>query len=283
VGRDNRSLALLKAADTDGGRAALRHEARVLVRLKEDPRLSGWNALVPAALYSGDSCGAAFSLQDVLPGHDARAVLAGSPARAERFAGAALAVLVELHDRTAELGRVDERLLRRHVADPAGLVRAAVPARLRTTVDRVAADLSAGLRDRRLPAGWVHGDYSPDNILLGPGDRVSGIVDWGQATGRGLVAIDVVSLALSTEATATGRELGTVVVDWLTTGPRSAAALRDRSVRGGDDVPVRTLVLLGWLHLVAANLAKSARYAANPVWLRRNVIKVLSAVNGTPP
>ncbi|WP_051166294.1 aminoglycoside phosphotransferase family protein [Amycolatopsis orientalis] len=283
VGPPDRSTGLLKAAATEEGQAALLREAKILARLKEDPRLSGWNALVPAAIDSGRSRGAVFSLQELMPGRDSRSVVAGSPARAEQFSRAAFAALADLHDRTAELVRVEDRLLRQHVAVPAELVRAAVPARLRTTVDRVAAGLSARLRERRLPAGWVHGDYSPDNILLGPDDRVSGIVDWAQGTDHGLVAIDVLSLALSTEVTATGRELGPVVVGWLATGPPAAALLHDRSVRGGDEVPVRALVLLGWLHLVGANLSKSARYAANPIWLRRNVFTVLSTRNGAVP
>ncbi|WP_051124658.1 phosphotransferase [Amycolatopsis benzoatilytica] len=283
VGPDGRSVALLKAADTECGQAQLRHEAQILSRLKEDPRLSGWNALVPEPLDYGVSCGAAFSLQNLMPGCDARPFVGGSPGRARQFAGTALETLAGLHDRTAELVQVDEQLLRRHVTDPAGLVRAALPGRLRSAVDRVRAELTAGLRERRLPAGWVHGDYGPDNVLVGPDGRVRGIVDWGQASDHGLVAIDVLSLALSTEVTAARRELGAVVLDWLTTGPPDPAALCDRSVRDGDQVPVRTLVLLGWLHLVAANLAKSTRYAANPIWLRRNVIAVVREFGEAPP
>jgi hypothetical protein len=39
------------------------------------------------------------------------------------------------------------------------------------------------------------------------------------------------------------------------------------------------LLLLAWLRHVTDNLAKSARYAASPVWSRRNIAPVLRRVD----
>jgi hypothetical protein len=47
---------------------------------------------------------------------------------------------------------------------------------------------------------------------------------------------------------------------------------------GGPELPVRPLVLLTWLRHVGGNLADSTRYAANPVWMRRNVRAVLEGL-----
>ncbi|QYN18962.1 phosphotransferase [Amycolatopsis sp. DSM 110486] len=279
VGPGDRPAALLKVADTEQGRKALLHEVSALCRLHEDRRLDGWRHLVPAAYDVGNALGASYSIQQLLPGADARARVA-DPAGRNRFAAAALATLGGLHQCTAELTRVDERLVRQHVTAPAELVRAAVAKRTGSAIDQLVAELSAGLRDRRLPVGWVHGDFSADNVLINADDQVTGVVDWGQATSAGLVAVDVAGLVLATATAATGRELGAVVSTWLAPGaaPALAEVLHHRSTLGGDPVPVRTLVLLGWLHMVSANLAKSSRYGANPIWLRRNVIAVLRTV-----
>lgn len=279
VGPDDRGSALLKVADTEEGREALLHEVRALLHLCEDRRLDGWRHLVPAVYDVGNALGASYSLQELLPGADARARVADPVGRA-RFTTAALSTIGELHRRTAGLARVDGRLLRQHVIAPAALVRAEVPPQEAAVVDRVVAELSAGLHDRRLPVGWVHGDFSADNVLVDADDHITGIVDWGQAISGGLVAVDVASLVLATDMAVTGQELGAVVTTWLAPGsaPALAEVLRDRSTLGGDPVPVRTLVLLGWLHMVSANLAKSSRYGANPIWLRRNLVSVLRAL-----
>ncbi|QRP47877.1 aminoglycoside phosphotransferase family protein [Amycolatopsis sp. FDAARGOS 1241] len=284
VGPGDQCAALLKVADTEEGRQALLHEVNALLHLRENPRLDGWRHLAPDAYDVGNALGASYSLQELLPGTDARARVTDPSGRA-RFTAAALSAIGGLHRRTAGLTRVDDRLIRQHVTDPAALVRAAVPPRAGAVVDRLVAELSADLRDRRLPVGWVHGDFSPDNVLLDADDRVTGIVDWGQATSAGLVAVDVAGLVLATDVAATGRELGAVIATWLAPGsePALADVLHKRSTLGGDPVPVRTLVLLGWLHMVSANLAKSSRYSANPIWLRRNLVAVLRALRRELP
>lgn len=270
------SQAVLKVADTAGSRFALRREVTVLGQLAADPRLDGWQQLLPRVLDSGSATSACYSVQTLLPGTDARAHLA-EPAHRQRFTLAALAALAELRRRTARQGPVDEELLGKHVTAPAALVRAVVPRRDRPVVDRLVAELTQALRGRCAAVGWVHGDYSADNVLVEADGRVTGIVDWGQATDEGLVLIDVVGLLLATEAAGAMAELGTVVTAWLGPDPAGARAVVAACAGTLDDdlLPARPLVLLAWLHLVSANLAKSTRYAANPVWLRRNIIAVL--------
>ena len=46
----------------------------------------------------------------------------------------------------------------------------------------------------------------------------------------------------------------------------------------GDEVDARTMLLLTWLRHVGGNLAHSTRYAANPVWMHRNVRTVLAGL-----
>lgn len=278
VGSNGCATALLKVADTTAGRSALQREVTVLDRLARDPRLDGWQHLVPAVFDSGPAAGAFYCLQSLLPGADARAQLA-DPRRRARFTTAALAAIADLHRCTARLVLADEAILDRHVGGPAALVRDAVPRRAAPRVDRLVGELTSALRGRWLPIGWLHGDYSGDNVLMGPTGEVAGIVDWGQATDDGLVLLDVVCLLLSTEADGAGVELGPVVIGRMAPDAVTPAVVAEYQWRlGGDLLSGRILFLLGWLHMVSANLGKSARYAANPVWLRRNVIAVLQAL-----
>jgi hypothetical protein len=47
----------------------------------------------------------------------------------------------------------------------------------------------------------------------------------------------------------------------------------------GPPCPSGPLLLLTWLRHVGGNLADSTRYAANPVWMRRNVRSVLDGLH----
>jgi aminoglycoside phosphotransferase (APT) family kinase protein len=227
-------------------------------------------------LDAGHSAGISYGLETRLSGSDARASL-GDTARRERFTAAALAAIADLNRRTARPVRADQALLDRHVSSPAKVVRAAIPTRTKSGLDRLAQTLTAELTGHQLVVGWTHGDYSADNVLVNGQEQVTGIVDWGQAERDGLVAVDVASLLLATEVEASSQELGPVVLAWLANPTSSALATMTTTqcALGGDEVDGRALMLLAWMHMVSSNLAKSKRYAANPIWMRRNVCAVL--------
>jgi O-antigen/teichoic acid export membrane protein/aminoglycoside phosphotransferase len=276
VGPDHENAALLKAADTQSGRAMIERQVTVLNSLHDDARLEGWRELLPRILDAGHSAGISYGLETRLSGSDARASL-GDTARRERFTAAALAAIADLNRRTARPVRADQALLDRHVSSPAKVVRAAIPTRTKSGLDRLAQTLTAELTGHQLVVGWTHGDYSADNVLVNGQEQVTGIVDWGQAERDGLVAVDVASLLLATEVEASSQELGPVVLAWLANPTSSALATMTTTqcALGGDEVDGRALMLLAWMHMVSSNLAKSKRYAANPIWMRRNVCAVL--------
>lgn len=277
VGPDAECWALLKVASSPSGRLELRRQSAVLAEVHADDRLGEWRELVPRIVCAGDGAGGYYVVESRLSGRDARGALAGD---GNRFVAAAVATITDLHRRTAYPVLVDEDILDNWIHRPAARVRVAIPARYRAVLDQLTETLATTLRGRLVAAGWRHGDYTADNILVDEHARVTGVVDWAQAERDGLLVTDVVTLLLATEAAAGGQQLGHVVRMWL--DAVSPAALRTlTSVQrglGGDQVDGRTLVLLGWLQMVSGNLAKSARYAANPVWMRHNVIAVLRAV-----
>jgi O-antigen/teichoic acid export membrane protein/aminoglycoside phosphotransferase (APT) family kinase protein len=274
--KDGDPTALLKAAETPSGRTILRRQCAVLAQLHDDDRLNRWRATLPRILGSGEVNGISYLVETRIPGRDAR-TLVTDPATATPFVDTALATIAELHRATAHPVPLDGAVFERCVEAPASIVRQAIASRETADLDRLVGSLERDLRGRRLPIGWTHGDYSPDNILVDADARVTGIVDWGQAVEDGPTAVDVASLLLTVEAERGGRELGAIVLAWLAddTAPAAHLVAATQRALGGDDVDGRALLLLGWLHMVAANLAKSTRYGANPLWLNRNVRAVV--------
>jgi hypothetical protein len=59
----------------------------------------------------------------------------------------------------------------------------------------------------------------------------------------------------------------------------AGAVARAQRRAGGPALPIRTMLLLSWLRHVGGNLADSTRYAANPVWMHRNVRRVLAGLS----
>jgi hypothetical protein len=156
------------------------------------------------------------------------------------------------------------------------VVRQHVPRANHDRVDQVEQLLLGELRDRRIAVGWTHGDYTAPNVIVGDNGEVRGVVDWEQADPAGPTVLDPVLFRLFAEVLSGKDELGPVVVRWSTDGGPYAGELADlQRELGADPLHPRALVLFGWLHLVALSIEKSPRFAANPVWMRRNVRTVL--------
>jgi aminoglycoside phosphotransferase len=271
---DSGSPALLKAAATRQGWCQLGRQVTALAALHGDARLGPWSRLLPRTLGTGDVEGVHFVLETRLPGADPRSASAADRAR---LLPLALVAIDELHTRTATVMTVDEPVLDRWVHAPAAQVRAVVGGSHRAVLDRLEAELVAALAGRPVARGWTHGDYNQTNVLL-DGGQVSGIVDWTEAEPDGLVGADAVTLLIS-EAMLAGSELGQVLLRWLADpGPAAEVVAGMQRRSGGDVLDIRTMLLLSWLRHVGGNLTDSARYAANPVWMRRNVRAVLQGL-----
>jgi O-antigen/teichoic acid export membrane protein/aminoglycoside phosphotransferase len=281
VGPRGQTPALLKVAESSAGRLELARETTALNALHDDTRLGEWRVLAPRILSSGASGTSDYVVENNLPGRDARDGLP-NPDQRERFVAAAMATLMDLHRRTAHVELVDDQVLDRWVLEPAARLGSVVSARHRPSMEILKETLTTNLRGRQAAVGWCHGNYTPENILIDGEAKVTGVVGWGQADSQGLLVADAVALLLATEAEASGHELGEVVRAWLAS-PSPPALVTLTAVQralDGDQFDLPTLVLFGWLQMMSGNLAKSTRYAANPVWLSRNVYAVLRALDG---
>jgi aminoglycoside phosphotransferase len=274
---DGGSPALLKATASRQGRRQLERQVRVLAALHDDARLGPWARLVPRTLACGEVEGVAFVLESRLPGADSRRL--ADPERA-RVIPLALETIADLQARTWAVAVVDAATLDRWVREPAQRVREVVRGTHRAALDTVAARLVAALSGRAVARCWAHGDYNQTNVLF-DGGQVSGVVDWTEAEPDGLVGADAVTL-LMFERILAGTELGPVLLEWLADPSPVAGVVGEMRRAGpgaaGDEIDVRTLLLLTWLRHVGGNLADSTRYAANPVWMHRNVRTVLAGL-----
>ena len=272
------SPALLKATASRQGRLQLERQVRVLAALHDDPRLGPWARLVPRTLGAGEVEGLAFVLESRLPGADSRRLPEADRARVIPMA---LETIADLQARTRSVAAVDADVLDRWVREPASHVRDVVRGTHRTVLDALQARLVADLSGRAVARAWAHGDYNQTNVLLDAG-RVSGVVDWTEAEPDGLVGSDAVTL-LMFERILAGTELGPVLLEWLADPSPVARVVSEMQRAGagdevGEEVDVRTMLLLTWLRHVGGNLAHSTRYAANPVWMHRNVRTVLAGL-----
>lgn len=79
---------------------------------------------------------------------------------------------------------------------------------------------------------------------------------------------------------ARGAELGHQVLHRLARpGSLAEVVVEVQRRRGGEELDVRTALLLVWLRHLGANLAENDDYAANPVWMYRNVRAVLRGLD----
>ncbi len=273
---DGATGALLKASDSPQGQAQLRRQTEVLRLLRDDDRLTEWHRVLPRIVGEGDVSGSYCVLESRLPGSGGPGALR-DPRRRRAYRSSAVATISEMHRCTAQPVLVDEPALRRWVHDPIAVVRAALPRAQRAAVEALGSALAEQVRGALVATGWTHGDYTADNVLADDDGRVVAVVDWCDGRPDGLAVLDVVTFLLTSEAVARGAELGAVVLDRLADDQHPDGDLLARAQRnlGGDVLPARTLIVLGWLLHVSNNLQKSPSFAANPVWVRRNLVAVV--------
>ncbi|MGH2719888.1 MAG: phosphotransferase [Actinomycetota bacterium] len=272
--------AMVKIPSSGDGRASQRREGEIVASLRADGRLGDWEALVPVRLAEGTTEGQSWLVESAAPGVPAGRLLAGGAGR-EALAAAAGAAAA-LHDRTGRETISGPAELERWVTEPLALARTlgGSPA-----WERIAAECRSALEGRPVRSSWVHGNYTPSNVLLDPETTsVTGVIDWDWAAPGDLGVLDAVHLVVSAIGDTSARELGDVVVPGLR-GQDWAGEFHDlvtasvATTLPGAEVPDRVLLLLFWLRHVASNLTQQPRYyRRNLLWRRRNVDAVLQAV-----
>jgi O-antigen/teichoic acid export membrane protein len=277
------SEVIIKLALSPSAAAGLQRETRVLNLLKNDPRLESWGVARPEIRALGQLGQRCYIVESCLRGVTAGQRLAEGADRG-RVVTAALSAIEGLHAHTERIVTVDEALLGCWVDGPARAVEGAVAGSVARTeaLQRVTSELRGWLERRTIPAGWVHGDFVPENVLIDPREdsRVTGVIDWESATTPDLPVIDAAMFVLAAHCQLEGRELGDVVgaVVRGTAGSFLLDALAE-AARALDEPPdPRKVALLCWLRHLAFAIQKGNRYARNRVWKRSNIDRVLDTL-----
>ncbi|HYF47091.1 MAG TPA: phosphotransferase, partial [Acidimicrobiales bacterium] len=270
---------VLKLPGSHQAELGRRRELNALYVLAGEPALAGWDVSVPRPLDHGTDGEQAWSIETAVPGRTGEAAMADGLAP-DRLLRAGAEALAGLHRPTAQPVLVTEPLLRSWVDEPVTVVARTCPEILPALAE-VAATLRLALEGRLVTVAWSHGDITPANLLVDDDGRVGGVVDWEGARADRLPELDLVTLIIATRASAGPREIGEVVLALLRR-PWTEEEVAVLATGPNGDLPREVLVLLAWLHHVAANLAKSEAYAVHRVWLVRNVLDVAAAV-GLPP
>lgn len=272
AGEGDRAVIVRLARDRRGQRAIAAHRA-VSRSLHDDPSLASLRHLIPAVV--GVDRSSRWSIEERAAGLAISSLDGVSSVRAR---SAAVAALARLHRATAEDWVVGPGDLARWVDDPVAVVAAAIddPAAARG-LGHLHRRLTSELAGASVRVARLHGDPSPDNLFVDQqGAVVTGLIDW-EATTIGLPEVDLLAFALAARLADGSEELGDAVLDILREGWGEAEVdLLGPDWSANPGLRPTTLVLLAWLHHVAANLRKTERYASNRWWMARNVVRVLA-------
>jgi len=266
--------------DAPAERSCRRHHD-ALTALAADARVPPTTRrLFPRPLAEGVFEGQAFFVESALGGESGRLYYSRPARRYDRAIIEAADVLRALRRATeapVSIGAAEfERLCGSCLAELEGMVDDA----RRGTLDRMRRFLERTLRGTTLALGWHHGDYDFANLLYGPGDHLTGILDLECFDPRGLPLIDLLLLLARRPIRRQGLAFGTLVVQSIL--PRALPSLeaelltRELQALGIDETLYRALALCCWLgHL---QLRRDSWLVRSPSWVEANLHAVVDHV-----
>jgi SAM-dependent methyltransferase len=266
-------------ADSATATCALQHGA--VESLARDERIpSEVRRLFPAPLAAGRFEGQSFFAERALSGEVGRVYYSRPEERFDRAISSAAETLRQLRRATEEPTRIDDTEFQRHCGLWLGELRAVVQDESRRALDTVERFLRDTLVGATLPLGWYHGDYDFANLLYGPDDTVTGILDFEVFDPRGLPLIDFLVLLARRPIRQREFAFGTLFVRFILERklPPLETSLIEREMRtlGIDDRLYRALALCCWLNHL--RLRRDSWLVRSPAWLEDNLHTVIESV-----
>jgi O-antigen/teichoic acid export membrane protein len=300
-GAEDVSRHVLKFGRSKNGIKALRRNAKSLRQLSDDERIESFRHILPRIEAFYDREGLACSIETAVTGIEAQSFLKDEK-NLSAAAVAATAVMHDLHQRTASDIVIDQTWLARWVDTPIrsmatckstywpGLNREAALEDVRQALGRV-------LLGRNLSLGLGHGDLWFGNIFFADAKGtsrdvvVSGLIDWDTARSDAPPGWDASHLAIAVRVQKSREELGSVVAERLQDGGWSREEQEIFAKAGvgawlNNDSELEyqwAMLVLMWLHHVAAGVEKSDRKSNNPLWVAANVDRVLAKISQVTP
>lgn len=229
-------------------------------------------SLLPEIVETGHAMGQRYSIETACPGErrtDSDSATLGSVA----------AAFSALHRATARPTQPGDHIGYHVVHTPAQtLLESPRLAAHRPAIKSLADILERALIGHQVVTARTHGDCWIGNVLFDQHNDtpiVSAVVDWENSIERGLPEVDLAHLWLSSRRDG----IASATLDSLThgrfvdmAGPCATGAIN-------TELPAGLVVTLAWLAHVADGLERSSRFSLGSVWLNRNVLPVLTAVD----
>jgi len=236
--------------------------------------------LFPAPYARGSLEGQPFFAESAVPGEAGRIYYSRGTRRYDRAILNAAEVLRQLRRATERPVPVDGNEFARLCGRWLEELRGIVGREPRVALDAIERRLERTLVGRTLPLGWHHGDYDFANLLYGPRDAVTGILDFEVFDARGLPLIDLMVLVARRPIRRTGFAFGTLFARSILARklPPLEARLLEEEMRtvGADEELYQALALCCWLdHL---RLRRDSWLVRSPSWLDQNLHEVVEAV-----
>jgi hypothetical protein len=129
-----------------------------------------------------------------------------------------------------------------------------------------------------------HGDFCTSNLLV-QGRQLTGVVDWEAASANSLPVVDLLHFHLLEVRRPNVYEWGTAIVDYLLPLMQRGGdtVIQSYLERVGLDLDPRTLeamVTAYWLGRVSSQVGTYVERNRDPVWIERNIVRVLDALSG---
>ncbi len=266
---------------------SLKKQSENLVSLASDDGLGDWRRVLPNVIACGTVRGFDYYVEQAVPGTP-MIELFRNRIVSWNLVNLAVSEINTLHRKTARCLEVDKALVQAWVDDPIyNLVlysfNGPAPYYYQGAINQLQNRLHRALFERQVCVSWIHGDYSPANIMFDPsGSHVTGIVDWDLARPNELPLLDLMHLLVSLRMETRKREMGHIVSDLLVNKDWNPSELKLIQAVGqdlqGSAIDLSDLLLLTWLRHINANVTKTTRFDNHQQWAVENCISVLKAL-----
>ena len=261
--------------------ASCRRQHRTIEMLARDERIPvSVRRLFPAPLAQGQFEGQGFFAETTLSGEVGRLYYSRPERRFDRAIVNAAEVLRQLRRSTEQPTCIQEAEFRRVCGAWLEELRQVVNGESRAALETIESVLRLALVGTTLPLGWYHGDYDFANLLYGPDDSVTGILDFEVFEPLGLPLIDFMVLLARRPIRQQGFAFGTLFVRSILERklPPLEAELLEREMRtlGVDEWLYRALALCCWLNHL--RLRRDSWLVRSPSWLDENLHTVIDSI-----
>lgn len=281
---DGKTPIVVKISTSRKEAKSLKQQQENLTLLTQVHELGEWRQVLPKVIACGEENGSVYSVEYAKPG-----ISLANALRTHQMDWDLVYLAAEgintLHRATARSVLVNLEILHSWVDEPVkNLIHRSFdhsrPNPFQGTIYNIQDKLRAALEGQQVCVSWIHGDYSPENILIDPsGSKVTGILDWDLAKPTGLPQLDLMHLLISIRMEKTHREFGPVVCsllqkrDWEQEEANLLQAVgQDVS---GNALDLQDLLVLTWLNHINANLSKTSRHDYQERWVQENIRTVL--------